>query len=90
MIGKIIGAFVGDRLASKTSSIGGASGAALGVVATSVLSRLSLPAMLVLGAGGYAAKRFLDKKDGETTSKPTPVTPATKPVTDLGAAPRTA
>ena len=28
MIGKVIGAFVGDRLAKQTSSIGGASGAA--------------------------------------------------------------
>ena len=30
MIGKIIGAFVGDKLAKQTSGVGGATGAALG------------------------------------------------------------
>ena len=49
MIGKIIGAFVGDRLAKETNAIGGASGAALGVVASTVLRRISLPAMVALG-----------------------------------------
>jgi ABC-type arginine transport system permease subunit len=62
MIGKIIGAFVGDRLAKETNAIGGASGAALGVVASTVLRRISLPAMVALGVGGYVAKKVLDSK----------------------------
>ena len=72
MIGKIIGAFVGDRVAKQTSGMGGATGAALGVVAASAIRRLSLPAMVVLGAGGYLAKRHLDKRnaDSETTTPP--------------------
>ncbi|WP_394269497.1 hypothetical protein [Qipengyuania sp.] len=61
MIGKVIGAFVGDKIAKQTSGIGGASGAALGVIAATVLRRMSLPAMLALGAGGYLAKKFTDK-----------------------------
>jgi len=65
MIRKVIGAFVGDRLAKQTSAIGGASGAALGVVATTVLRRISLPAMVALGVGGYVAKKVLDKKHAE-------------------------
>lgn len=70
MIGKIIGAFVGDRLARQTNAIGGAGGAALGVVATTVLRRMSLPAMVVLGVGGYAAKKVFDKRQaGETEAK---------------------
>ncbi len=76
MIGKIIGAFVGDRLAKETNAIGGASGAALGVVATTVLRRISLPAMVALGVGGYVAKKVLDKRSAEEeagagSSKPT-------------------
>ena len=62
MIGKIIGAFVGDRVARETSSMGGASGAALGVVAAAALRRMSLPAMLALAAGGLAAKALSDRK----------------------------
>ena len=61
MIGKIIGAFVGDKLAKQTSSIGGASGAALGVIAATAVRRLSLPAMIALGAGGYVVKKVMEK-----------------------------
>lgn len=74
MIGKIIGAFVGDRLAQRTSAIGGAGGAALGVVATTVLRRMSLPAMVALGVGGYVAKRVLDKKHAEDAESHPPQT----------------
>lgn len=74
MIGKIIGAFVGDRLAKRTSGMSGAKGAALGVVGTAVLRRISLPAMAAIAAGGYAAKKLSEKNSGtrsggaETTS----------------------
>lgn len=63
MIGKVIGAFVGDKLAKQTSGLGGASGAAIGVVAASVLRRMSLPAMIALGAGGYVAKKVFEKRE---------------------------
>lgn len=65
MIGKIIGAFVGDRVAKHSSSVGGATGAAMGVLASTALRRLSLPAIVVLGAGGYLAKKYLDKQDAK-------------------------
>ena len=68
MIGKVIGAFVGDRIAKQTKGVGGATGAALGVVATTVLSRMSLPAMLALGAGGFVAKKMMKKDSGVATS----------------------
>ena len=61
MIGKIIGAYAGDRLAKQTRGLGGASGAALGVVAAAALRRVSLPAMLAMGVGGYIAKRLYEK-----------------------------
>lgn len=76
MIGKVIGAYVGDRLAKKTSTgIGGAGGAALGVIAAAALRRLSLPAMIALGAGGYLAKKLSEKNTG--TSDVETQTPAT-------------
>lgn len=70
MIGKIIGAFVGDKLAKQTSSIGGASGAALGVIAATAVRRLSLPAMIALGAGGYVVKKVMEKNEREKAAQP--------------------
>lgn len=64
MIGKIIGALVGGKLAENTKGIGGTTGALLGAAAPVVIKRLSIPAMIVLGAGGYFAKKQFDKKDG--------------------------
>lgn len=78
MIGKVIGAFVGDKLAKQTSGLGGAGGAALGVVAASVLRRMSLPAMLALGAGGYVAKKVFEKKSAEQGGTTTASEPASK------------
>ena len=71
MIGKVIGAFLGDKIAKQAGGIGGASGAALGVIAATALRRVSLPAMIALGAGGYLAKKYMDRKEAEE-----PVTPA--------------
>ena len=67
MIGKIIGAYAGDKLAKQTSGIGGAGGAALGVIAAGVLRRMSLPAMIALGAGGYVAKKLYERSERKKT-----------------------
>ncbi len=72
MIGKLLGAFAGDRLAKQTGTIGGASGAALGVLATTILRRVSLPAMVALGVGGYAVKKYLDKQDRQSPDDASP------------------
>ncbi len=61
MIGKIVGAFVGDKLAKQTWGISGPTGAALGFIAPAILRRLSLPAMAALAVGGYAAKKLSGK-----------------------------
>ncbi|MBX7496853.1 hypothetical protein K3172_13395 [Qipengyuania sp. 6B39] len=80
MIGKVIGAFVGDKIAKQTSGVGGATGAALGVLATTVLRRMSLPAMIAIGAGGYVAKKMLDKRADKTADQTPPAT-STAPAT---------
>lgn len=75
MIGKVIGAYVGDRIAKSTSTgIGGAGGAALGVIAATALRRISLPAMIALGAGGYIAKKLTEKKTAAPSATETTVT----------------
>ena len=70
MLGKMIGALVGGKAAEHAKGIGGPTGAALGFIAPMVLRRLSFPAMIALGVGGYAAKKFFDKEEATKPTKP--------------------
>ncbi|BDI59925.1 hypothetical protein [Qipengyuania nanhaisediminis] len=81
MIGKIIGAAVGGSIAKNTKGIGGTTGAMLGAAVPMVLSRMSIPAMLAIGAGGWALKKYMgkdelpeprDKKTAPVASPPQP------------------
>lgn len=65
MIGKILGGIMGAKAARSSSEIGGPMGAALGVVGASAIKRLSIPALLVMAAGGYAVKKLIDKGNSE-------------------------
>ncbi len=67
MIGKIIGAFAGSKIAQHSRGIGGPTGAVLGVGAAALARRLSVPALVAITAGGYFAKRYMDKQE---TAKP--------------------
>lgn len=58
MIGKIIGAAIGKRIAGRHK---GAKGMVLGALAPVVARRLFGPLGLAL-AGGYAAKKYYDSK----------------------------
>ena len=58
MIGKIIGAAVGRRLAGRNSE---GRGAMLGYFAPAILRRISAPVAIAL-AGGYAAKKLYDHR----------------------------
>ena len=69
MIGKIIGAGLGAKAAQNTKNIGGPMGAAIGAAAPFILRRMSIPAMLAIAAGGYAYKKFSEKKDEGTDTK---------------------
>lgn len=74
MIDKIIGALIGGQVAKQTRGIGGPAGAALGFIAPAILRRISIPGMLVLAAGGYAAKRMAEKNSGGGVSGKTGAT----------------
>ena len=69
MIGKIIGGIAGAKMAEKTSNIGGTGGALLGATAVAVVRRLSLPALLAVGAGGYAYKKYSERKTKSPAEK---------------------
>jgi hypothetical protein len=62
----MIGAAIGSKMAKNSPAAGGATGAMIGAAIPFVLSRISIPAMLAMGAGGYFAKRHFDKKEAET------------------------
>nr|QMS48025.1 hypothetical protein WG33_0224 [uncultured bacterium] len=63
MIGKIIGAAVGAQAAQHSARVGGMGGAVLGATAASVLRRASIPALLAVAAGGYAFKKWSDRRE---------------------------
>lgn len=69
MFGKVIGAVAGAQAAKHSAAIGGTGGAFLGALAVPLVRRLSIPALLVVGAGGYLVKRAYDKRNGATTPK---------------------
>jgi len=74
MIRKLIGAAIGASVAKKNPAAGGVTGVLLATAVPFVLSRLSLPGMIAMGAGGYVAKRYMDRKEAEqkATSAPPP------------------
>lgn len=61
MIGKLIGAAIGNQVAKQTRGLGGPAGMAIGFIAPALLRRASLPGMLALAAGGYAAKKYAER-----------------------------
>lgn len=81
MLKKMIGAAIGAKLAKNSPAVGGAAGAALGAAVPWVIGRLSLPGMIALGVGGYAAKRLMERRDGTGNQRRLPApAPATNPV----------
>ena len=62
MIGKIIGALAGKRIAERTSGGNGAGGLVMGVAATSLLKRAG-PFGLVAALAGYLLKRRRDREN---------------------------
>jgi|GEM_PF-2082968 len=81
MLNKIIGAKIGSTIAKKFTGSNSTTGAMIGAAVPFVISRVSLPAMIVMGAGGYVAKRMYDKRKAsksytETASEQSDIDPA--------------
>ena len=75
MIGKVIGAMVGERIAHSVGGISKTNGALLGAGAAMVLRRLGPAGLIAAAVGSYALKRHLAKREraaaaGNTAAKP--------------------
>lgn len=62
MLGKIIGAVVGERAARHVSGVNGTGGALLGMGAAALIRRLGPIGLIAAAAGGYALKRRNEKR----------------------------
>ena len=76
MIKNLIGAKLGAELAKKSANVGAKSGAALGAIAPLAIARLSLPALVAVGAGGYLLKRYRDRKPRPNAASNPAATPS--------------
>ena len=63
MIGKLFGAWLGERIAGRNS---GAKGAMLGYGAAA-LARRSVPALAAITIGGWAFRKWRDKRRADAT-----------------------
>ena len=69
MFGRIVGAIAGSQAAKHTAKVGGTGGALLGAVAVPFIARMSIPALAVVGVGGYFAKKAYDKREARKAGR---------------------
>ena len=62
MIKNILGGLVGSQLSKSTSKIDNGTGAILGSIAPTLIARMSFPALIAIGVGGYLFKRHRDQQ----------------------------
>ena len=62
MIGKLIGAWAGAKAVKQTRGRGGSRGALMGAAAVAMARRYGPVGMMAAAAGGYALKRYNDKR----------------------------
>jgi len=72
MFGRLIGAVAGAQAAKHTAKVGGTGGALLGAIAVPMIARLGIPALAVVGVGGYFAKKAYDKREARKAAKSSP------------------
>jgi hypothetical protein len=69
MIGKIVGAVVGKRMADRVGGLRGPGGALLGVGAASVMRRMGPLGLIAAAAGGWALKRHFEKREANSARR---------------------
>lgn len=72
MIGKIVGAIAGSQVAKHVRGIDGTGGAVLGVAATAVLRRMGPVGLVATAVGGYALKKYADRRKAAQTGTVAP------------------
>jgi len=78
MLGKLLGAAVGAKVAER-NEVGGIGGALLGAGAVAVIRRMSLPALLMAGAGAYAFSKLRERGRAAKKRKSFETPPAADP-----------
>jgi hypothetical protein len=80
MIGKIIGALAGNQAAKHIQGLNGTGGALLGLAAPALLRRLGPLGLLAAAGGGYAYKKYTDRREAQkrATAKPSVLTEPTR------------
>lgn len=66
MLKNVIGSIIGSQVANKNPGAGGAAGAVLASAIPFVISRMRISTMVMLGLGGYLAKKYYDENEGDT------------------------
>lgn len=69
MIGKILGGIAGTQAAKHSRSVSGPGGAFLGAASVALLRRMSIPTLIAVTAGGYAFKKYKDRRDAEAARR---------------------
>lgn len=69
MLGKIIGGVLGAKAAKNAGGVDEPGGALLGVAAVAITRRFGLPGMIAAAAGGYALKRYNEKRRAKMPPK---------------------
>jgi hypothetical protein len=70
MLGKLIGAAIGQQAARHIGGVNGTGGALLGLGAAAVLRRLGPAGLIVAAAGSYALKRHRDRAERRAATAP--------------------
>lgn len=72
MIGKIVGAMIGKRLAQRPGGISGPGGALLGAGAAAVMRRMGPVGFMAAMVGGWAVKRHFNKRQAPASGAKPP------------------
>lgn len=62
MLGKIIGGIVGAKLTKRAGGVNEPGGAVMGAMAVAAARRFGIPGMIAAAAGGYALKRYQERR----------------------------
>ena len=62
MLGKIIGGVIGAKAAKHSRGVNEPGGALMGVTSVALARRFGLPGILAAAAGGYALKRYSERR----------------------------
>lgn len=62
MLGKIIGGVLGAKAAKHTRGANESGGALVGIASVALARRFGIPGMIAAAAGGYALKKYSERK----------------------------